>query len=128
MNRFSAPLLPNTHVPQSDRNYLAVPYDERAREAFLRSRNRGEVALWDEIRFPFDPALAGAPDLHTTAVAHSPAASSQLIEERYECDSGGSLTVTIANRTAAYSGTYCLGRWSLNSKSVKPVRKGKGKQ
>ena len=88
----------------------------------------GEVALWDEIRFPFDPALASAPDLHTTAVAHSPAASSQLIEERYECDSGGSLTVTIANRTAAYSRTYCLGCWSLNSKSVKPVRKGKGKQ
>ena len=88
----------------------------------------GEVALWDDIRFPFDPALASAPDLHTTAVAHSPEASSQLIEERYECDSGGSLTVTIANRTAAYSRTYCLGRWSLNSKSVKPVRKGKGKQ
>jgi hypothetical protein len=36
--------------------------------------------------------------------------------------------VTIANQTAAYSRTYCLGRWSLNSKSVKPVRKGKGKQ
>jgi hypothetical protein len=88
----------------------------------------GEVAIWDEIRFPFDPALASAPDLHTTAVAHSPEASSQLIEERYECDSGGSMTVTIANRTAAYSRTYCLGRWSLNSKSVKPVRKGKGKQ
>src|SRR5258707_15293376 len=88
----------------------------------------GEVALWDEIRFPFDPALASAPDLHTTAVAHSPEASAQLIEERYECDSGGSLTVTIANRTAAYSRTYSLGRWSLNSKSVKPVRKGKGKQ
>jgi hypothetical protein len=31
--------------------------------------------------------------------------------------------VTIANRTAAYSRTYCLGRWSLNSKSVKPMRK-----
>src|SRR5271165_3682494 len=77
---------------------------------------------------PFDPALASAPDLHTTAVAHSPEASSQLIEERYECDSGGSLTVTIANRTAAYSRTYRLGRWSLNSKSVKPVRKGKGKK
>ena len=28
----------------------------------------------------------------------------------------------------SYSRTYCLGRWSLNSKSVKPVRKGKGKQ
>src|SRR5246500_2570909 len=88
----------------------------------------GEVAIWDEIRFPFDPALASARDLHATAVAHLAEAGSQLIEERYECDSGGSLTVTIANRTAAYSRTYGLGRWSLNSKSVKPVRKGKGKQ
>jgi molecular chaperone DnaK (HSP70) len=83
----------------------------------------GEIALWDEIRFPFDPALANAPDLHSTAVVHSPGAASQEIEERYECDSGGSLTVTIASRTAGYSRTYRLGRWSLDSKPVKPARK-----
>jgi hypothetical protein len=85
----------------------------------------GEIALWDEIRFPFDPALASKSDLQKTPVVHSPQAASQNIEERYECDSSGSLTVTIANRTAGYSRTYRLGRWSLNSKPVKPPRKRK---
>jgi molecular chaperone DnaK (HSP70) len=83
----------------------------------------GEIALWDDIRFPFDPALASTTDLHSTAVVHSPGAASQKVEERYECDSGGSLSVTIANRTAGYSRTYRLGRWSLDSKPVKPTRK-----
>ncbi len=85
----------------------------------------GEIALWDDIRFPFDPVLANAPDLHSTPVVHSPEAASQEVEERYECDSGGALTVTIANRTAGYSRTYRLGRWSLDTKPVKPARKRK---
>jgi molecular chaperone DnaK (HSP70) len=85
----------------------------------------GEIALWDEIRFPFDPALADQNDLQRTLVIRSPDAASQVIEERYECDSGGSLTVTIANRSAGYARTYRLGRWSVNSKPVKPPRKRK---
>jgi molecular chaperone DnaK len=85
----------------------------------------GEIALWDEIRFPFDPELADAKDLQKTQVVRMPAASAQNIEELYECDSSGSLTVTIANRTAGYARTYRLGRWSLNSKPVKPARKRK---
>ena len=85
----------------------------------------GEIALWDEIRFPFDPALANTSDLRPTAVIRSPEAASQLIEERYECDSGGSLSVSVANRTSGYSRTYRLGRWSLDSKPVKPARKRK---
>jgi hypothetical protein len=85
----------------------------------------GEITLWDEIRFPFDPSLTNAPDLQSKAVAHSPEAASQEVEERYECDSGGSLAVTIANRTAGYSRTYRLGRWSLDTKPVKPARKRK---
>ena len=88
----------------------------------------GEIALWDEIRFPFDPTLANKTDLQKTAVIRSPEAASQDIEERYECDSSGALTVTIANRTAGYERTYRLGRWSLNSKPVKPPRKRKSKE
>jgi molecular chaperone DnaK (HSP70) len=88
----------------------------------------GEIALWDEIRFPFDPALANEPDLKSTDVVHSPEAAAQKVEERYECDSGGSLTVTIANHTGAYSRTYRLGRWSVDSKPVKPTRKRKKKK
>ena len=85
----------------------------------------GEITLWDEIRFPFDPSLTNAPELQSKAVVHLPEAASHEVEEHYECDSGGSLAVTIANRTAGYSRTYRLGRWSLDSKPVKPPRKRK---
>lgn len=88
----------------------------------------GEIAFWDEIRFPFDPALASKADLQQMPVVHSAEAASQNIEERYECDSSGALTVTIANRTAGYERSYRLGRWSLNSKPVKPPRKRKTKE
>jgi molecular chaperone DnaK (HSP70) len=87
----------------------------------------GEIALWDEIRFPFDPALANVSDLRSTAVVRSSEAASQSIEERYECDSSGSIAVTIANHTSGYSRTYRLGRWSLESKPVKPPRKRRAK-
>ena len=85
----------------------------------------GEIALWDEIRFPFDPLLSEETDLKSATVVHSAKAASQVIEEHYECDSGGSLAVTIANRTAGYRRTYRLGRWSLDTKPVKPSRKRK---
>ncbi len=85
----------------------------------------GEVALWDEIRFPFDPALKEAPDLTKTRVNLSPAAEGQWIEERYECDAGGAVSVTIANCSAGYSRTYRLGRWSQQQadKQVRPVKR-----
>ena len=40
-------------------------------------------------------------------------------------DYTGSLAVTIANCTAGYSRTYRLGRWSLDSKPLKPARRRK---
>jgi hypothetical protein len=55
-------------------------------------------------------------------VAHSSTAAGERIDEVYECDSGGSIAVTIANESAGYSRTYRLGRWSLDTKSVKPAR------
>ena len=80
----------------------------------------GEVTFWDEIRFPFDPRLHGASDLASTPVVHSSAANHQHLEELYECESGGSITVTIANLSAGYSAFYPLGRWSEKVKHVKP--------
>jgi molecular chaperone DnaK (HSP70) len=82
----------------------------------------GEITLWDEIRFPFDPGLAADGELSSLPVAHSPNAAGERIDEVYECDSGGSIAVTIANESAGYSRTYRLGRWSLDTKSVKPAR------
>jgi hypothetical protein len=69
--------------------------------------------------------LESSADLSAIAVEHCPCAALQKIEERYECDSGGGIRVTIANQTAGYKRSYQLGRWSAQTKSVKPVSKSK---
>ena len=80
----------------------------------------GEVTMWDEIHFPFDPALQAAPELKSLPVVHSQAAARQRIEELYECDAGGAIAVTISNATTGFSRTYKLGRWSsTDTKAVK---------
>jgi molecular chaperone DnaK (HSP70) len=85
----------------------------------------GEITLWDEIRFPFDPSLAGIDELDSVEVAHSPVAAEQRIQELYECDASGVITVIIANQTSGYSRTYRLGRWSLDTKPLKAARRRK---
>lgn len=85
----------------------------------------GEITLWDEIRFPFDPALEQVTDLAAIPVTYSEAAARQNIEELYECDSGGSLAVTICNESTGYRRRYQLGRWSSQAKTVKPGPKRK---
>lgn len=80
----------------------------------------GEVAIWDNITFPFDPRLARKNGLENEAVSHSSEAARQDVEETYECDSSGSIAVRIANLSAGYERTYRLGRWSQEAKPVKP--------
>lgn len=80
----------------------------------------GEVALWDQIRFPFDPAIEEIGDLSTLPVLRSSEASSQRIEELYQCDSAGLISVSISNQSAGYSRTYRLGHWGSDEKPVKP--------
>ncbi|MEQ1886777.1 MAG: Hsp70 family protein [Bryobacteraceae bacterium] len=88
----------------------------------------GDIALWDEIQFPFDPSLSAMETLAETAVAHSPAAESQEIEEHYACDAAGGVTVTIRNLTSHYSREYRLGRWSPKTEVIRPVARRKKKQ
>jgi molecular chaperone DnaK (HSP70) len=76
----------------------------------------GDVTVWDEIHFPFDPALRLSSNGVT--VAHSEAAQSQVIEEKYSSDASGTVTVTIANRTAGYQREYRLGRWASKDTAV----------
>lgn len=85
----------------------------------------GEVTLWDDIRFPFDPKLAGFDDLSTERVLISASAAQEQIEEVYECDSSGSISVTIENGTSGYSRVYRLGRWSQDEKPVPAVKRRK---
>jgi molecular chaperone DnaK (HSP70) len=74
---------------------------------------KGEIMVWDEIRFPFDPHLASAAaPLTSVAVEKSWRAEQQEIEELYTCDHAGVVTVRIRNLTAGYQREYRLGRWS----------------
>jgi molecular chaperone DnaK (HSP70) len=85
----------------------------------------GDVTHWDEIRFPFDPALAGHQDLDLIPITRSAAASGQTIEERYTADSSGSIQVRIRNATAGYERSYTLGKWSSKRASATPLRPGR---
>lgn len=82
----------------------------------------GDVTAWDEIRFPFDPALARSVKLADIPVAHSESGARQVIEERYEAGPHGGVTVTIANLTAGYHRTYRLGRWADQPVAVSPQK------
>ncbi|SPE37903.1 Chaperone protein dnaK (fragment) [Candidatus Sulfopaludibacter sp. SbA3] len=75
----------------------------------------GDLTLWDDIQFPFDPALRGAPDLTLIDVSHTPEGAGCDVEEEYSCDASGIVKVTIWNRSAAYRREYTLGRWSNSS-------------
>ncbi len=82
----------------------------------------GDITVWDEIRFPFDPGLRES-DLSETEIMHSPAAREEIVEEAYTCDASGAVGVAIRNVTAGYERTYRLGRWSSREPAVIPGRK-----
>ncbi len=81
----------------------------------------GDITVWDEIHFPFDPALASAAGLDKIPVFHT--WQNQRIGEQYRCGTGGELQVTIANLDAGYERTYRLGRWGAASQPIVPGRK-----
>jgi molecular chaperone DnaK len=90
----------------------------------------GDVTVWDEIRFPFDPALteprpvaSGSGNGHDVPVTHSPSAMSQLIEETYKCDASGAVGVTITNLTSGYTREYRLGRWAAKEAAITPGKR-----
>jgi molecular chaperone DnaK (HSP70) len=83
------------------------------------SQPAGDVTVWDEIQFPFDPAVQDADD---NPVEHSQAAAAQEIEEKYSSDASGTVTVTITNITAGYERQYRLGRWAAKDAPVVPAK------
>jgi len=82
----------------------------------------GDITSWDEIRFPFDPALAPVEDLRPVSVGLAPAAAGHTIEERYRADSTGSVHVEIANLTAGYTRRYRLARWAASGEAIVPAK------
>lgn len=81
-------------------------------------RPEGDITVWDEIHFPFDPALAHAANLDQIPVQRT--WQNQRIGERFSCGPGGELAVTIANLDAHYERTYRLGRWGANAPPIVP--------
>jgi len=75
-------------------------------------RPQGDIAVWDEVWFPFDPLLASHPDLRRASVVLSERATCQEIEERYAGSAAGTVAVTLRNVTTPYQREYTIGRWA----------------
>jgi molecular chaperone DnaK (HSP70) len=78
----------------------------------------GSITVWDEIRFPIDPALQELADLTAEPVRY--VYLNQQIVETYRCGAGGELEVEIANLSAGYQRKYRLGRWGGNRAPIVP--------
>ena len=72
----------------------------------------GDLTIWDDIQFPFDPVLRAAENLTMVDVKRMDGGSGYDTEEEYSCDASGIVKVKIWNRSAAYHREYTLGRWS----------------
>ena len=85
----------------------------------------GDIAVWDEIRFPFDASLQSMEDLSGVAVHQLLAQGLRQIEEIYTCDANGSVAVTIRDTGSGHERSYRLGRWAQNGAAVVPGKKRK---
>lgn len=76
-----------------------------------RGRPEGNLALWDEVLFPFDPTLRGDRNLSLVPVTRMPGTQpGPEIEEIYRCSSAGTLEVELRVLDDGYSSTLQIGR------------------
>lgn len=68
---------------------------------------RGDMAPWDEVIFPFDPALQSEHGLNGTAITRG-RDYGNIIEETYLCDANGIIEVEIADTTNQFRRRYRL--------------------
>ena len=81
----------------------------------------GDITVWDEILFPFDPALAEAGELDQVVVQRSRPPPTNKSKSAYACDATGVVAVTIRNLTSNYGREYKLGRWSGKAPVARPA-------
>ena len=86
-------------------------------------RPAGDITIWDDIRFPFDPSLRDNASLDQVTVGYLTNGHRWETEESYACDRSGAVTVTIANLPEGYNRSYRLGRWATSDALVVPGRK-----
>jgi molecular chaperone DnaK (HSP70) len=70
----------------------------------------GDVTPWENVFFPYDPALENCSDLGSHMKERDPEELGQEIVETYEYSATGMIRVRIENRTAGYKREYVLGR------------------
>jgi molecular chaperone DnaK (HSP70) len=63
---------------------------------------KGEIANWDQILFPFDPALRGHADLAAVPVGPIRNSGELRAREEYTCDAAGNVRVRIHAEPAGY--------------------------
>jgi len=68
---------------------------------------QGDIAPWDEILFPFDPALQSDNGLKQTPITRGQQYGT-VVEETYSCDSNGIIEVEIADAANQYSRRFRL--------------------
>jgi len=74
-----------------------------------RGEPEGDISLWKDLFFPFDPSLRDRKDLSVVPVEARPDLSTQEVTETYGYDEEGKVRVEIENRTAGYSRVFHLG-------------------
>jgi molecular chaperone DnaK (HSP70) len=71
---------------------------------------KGEIANWDQILFPFDPALRVHKSLASVPVGPLAHAGEVRVREEYSCDAKGSVRVKIHAEPAGYAREFTIGQ------------------
>ena len=74
-----------------------------------RGRPRGDMALFGDVYFPFDPGLRSAGDLASVPVERRPEQGPQ-VTEHYSLDDKGMVGVVIRDQDSGFERSYRLGR------------------
>ena len=69
----------------------------------------GDIALWQDVYFPYDPKLRDRKDLPKISIERHPGVSSQEVTETYEYNEQGIIQVEIENKTSGYKRLFTLG-------------------
>lgn len=87
----------------------------------------GDITIWDEIQFPFDPALQRGQELAGIPVQFSESARSERVEESYRLSPEGLVIVSIRDLVSGYAQSWSLGRWAPKTTTIKATRKRKSR-
>jgi hypothetical protein len=69
----------------------------------------GDIALWEDVYFPYDPKLRNRKDLSRISVEKYAGVCSEEVTEAYEYTEEGIIQVEIENKTSGYKKLFTLG-------------------